>query len=227
MNPPDMTVTRMMAKTTHLFLLLFSFSLLPSLHAQKSDGWIFKNEKSGVKVYYRKTSGIYELKLITSIKSSLSGMVALLTQVDRYPKWGYKVVEAKELARQSETDQIYYSKLDFPWPMEDRDIVMHNTLVQDPVTRRITSVSEAAPDYIPEKEEVVRIRTAKTVWNIVPGAGGWLYVEYYINSDPGGNIPDWLVNMALDVGPREVIGNIRSFVALPEYQSAKLTYIRE
>lgn len=216
-----------MTKLITPLLAFFTLFFLPVLQAQSSDDWVFKNEKSGVKVYYRKTSGIYELKLITSIQSSLSGMIALLTEVSSYPAWGYKVVESKQLARQSDMDIVYYSKLDFPWPLDDRDIVMHNTMVQDPVTHRITSVSEAVPQYIPEKDGVVRIKTAKTVWNIVPGTGGWLYVEYYIYSDPAGNIPDWLINMALDVGPRETIQNIRKFVSMPQYQTAKLAYIRE
>ena len=202
-------------------------SLFFSLQAQKPGDWVLKNEKSGVKVYYRKTSDVYEIKLITSIKSNLSGLITLLGEVESYPKWGYKVAEAKQLSKTSATESIYYSKLDFPWPLDDRDIVMRNNIVQDPTSGKIIATSVAAPTYIAENFGVVRIQNAKTTWTIVPGTGGWLYVEYYIYSDPGGNLPDWLVNMAIDVGPRETIKNIRSFVGQPKYQDAKLDYIKE
>lgn len=205
-----------------LFFTFFSASL-----AQNPNEWILKNDKNGVKVFYRKTSDVYELKLVTSIKSSLSGLITLLSEVDNYPKWGYKVAESKLLSQKSETESVYYSRLDFPWPLDDRDIIMYNRVEQDPVSRKIVASSKAMPTYIPEKDGVIRINTARTVWTIIPGPGGWLYVEYYIYSDPGGSLPDWLVNMAIDVGPRETIKNIREFVVQPRYQSAKLAYIKE
>jgi hypothetical protein len=39
-------------------------------------------------------------------------------------------------------------------------------------------------------------------------------------------LPDWLVNMALDVGPRETIKSIRNFVQQEKYQSAKLAHVK-
>ena len=145
-----------------LITLVFScFYFLP--FAQNSNDWTLKNDKNNVKVFYRKTSDIYELKLITSIKSSLSGLVTLLSEVENYPKWGYKVSESKLLSQPSAQESVYYSKLDFPWPLDDRDIIMHNFVVQDPITRKIVATSEAAPKYLPENTGIVRIKTAKTI----------------------------------------------------------------
>ncbi|MBC7776730.1 MAG: START domain-containing protein [Phycisphaerae bacterium] len=210
-----------------LTLFLFVGYFASSLFAQKTDSWILKNEKEGVKVYYRKTSDIYELKLVTSLKVSLSGLVTLLSEVDNYPKWGYKVSESRELKKVSDWETYYYSRLDFPWPLDDRDIVVRSRVEQDPVTRRITATSVAVPDYLPTNKSVVRMRNAHTTWTLVPGLGGWTYVEYYIYSDPGGSLPDWLVNMALDVGPRETIKNIRSFVQQEKYQNIKLAHLKD
>lgn len=207
-----------------LILALLVFPAFSRIQAQ--DDWIFKNEKEGVKVYYRKTSDVYELKLITSLKVPLSGLVLLLSEVDNYPKWGYKVIESRELNKVSDMETYYYSKLDFPWPLDDRDIIVRSKMEQDPTTRRITATSIAQPDYLPANKGVVRMRTAKTTWTLIPGHGGWTYVEYYIYSDPGGSLPDWLVNMALEVGPRETIKNIRNFIMQEKYQSAKLAHVR-
>jgi hypothetical protein len=71
------------------------------------------------------------------------------------------------------------------------------------------------------------MRNAHTQWTLVPGKGGWVYVEYYIYSHPGGSIPDWMVNMAIDVAPRETIKNIREIIQQQRYQTAKLAYIKE
>jgi hypothetical protein len=203
--------------------LLLSFSL----RAQPKDGWALKNEKEGVKVYYKNSSNIQEIKLITSINSSMSGMVQLFSEVDLYPKWGYKIIEARLLHRVSPTEMYYYSKIDFPWPMSDRDIIMHSKMTQDPVSKKIVAISVAMPDYLPVNKDVVRIRNANTNWTIFPGTNGWLYSEYYIYSDPGGSIPAWLINLAIDVGPRETIKSIRNILKDPKYQRVKLTYIKE
>lgn len=216
-----------MKKNQLLLITIFNLFCFFAASAQTSDGWVLKNEKSGIKVYYRKTADVYELKLITSIKSSLSGLVTLLSEVDNYPKWGYKVSESRLLSQISPLESVYYSKLDFPWPLEDRDIIMHNKMVQDPASKKITATSVATPRYLPENDGVVRIENARTTWTIVPGTGGWLYVEYYIYSDPGGNLPDWLVNMAIDVGPRETINNIRNFIVQNKYQTVKLVSIKD
>lgn len=214
--------------TAKWLLPFFFFALFSTfLSAQNTDGWVFKNEKNGVKVYYKKTSDVHEIKMITSMKATLSGVVQLLNEVENYPKWGYKLSEAKLLKRVNDQEFYYWSKLDFPWPLNDRDIVVQAKVEQDSASRRVTSTSWAKPNYLPENKDVVRIKTTTTRWTIIPGAGGWLYIEYYIYSNPGGNIPDWLVNMAIDIGPLETLSNMRKMLQEPKYRTAKLAYIKE
>lgn len=223
-NFSDHTMPTPLRLSLVLPLLLLIFN---PLLAQNRDNWSLKNDKDGVKVYFKRSSDIHEIKLVTSLQTTLSGLVALLSEVERYPAWGYKVIESKLLKKVSDTEMYYYSKLDFPWPFNDRDLIMHTHLEQDPTTKRIVARSVAVPDYLPEKKDVVRIKNAHTEWTILPGSGGWPYVEYYIYSDPGGNLPDWLVNMAIDVGPRETIKGIRGFLKQEKYQKAKLAHIKE
>lgn len=223
-NFSDHTMPTPLRLSLAISLLLLIFN---PLLAQNRDNWSLKNNKDGVKVYFKRSSDIHEIKLVTSLQTTLSGLVALLSEVEHYPAWGYKVIESKLLKKVSDTEMYYYSKLDFPWPFNDRDLIMHTHLEQDPTTKRIVARSVAVPDYLPENKDVVRIKNAHTEWTILPGSGGWPYVEYYIYSDPGGNLPDWLVNMAIDVGPRETIKEIRGFLKQEKYQKAKLAHIKE
>lgn len=213
---------------THIALLVFaSFSAVFAAAQQPAEvAWVFKNEKDNVKVFYRRTADVHEVKLVSSIKTSLSGLVHLLGEVNLYPTWGYKVAESQLLQKVSDTEMYYHSRLDFPWPFNDRDIIMHTKLTQDPNSRAIIATSTAVPDFIPELKDVTRIRNAKTTWKIWPGANGWAYVEYYIYSDPAGNMPDWLVNMAIDIGPRETIKGLRDILKKPEYQAVTLAHIK-
>ncbi|MEO6037726.1 MAG: hypothetical protein ABIQ93_04875, partial [Saprospiraceae bacterium] len=103
-----------------LFLLLISIGLfqLP-VYSQGSDGWLLKNDKDNVQVFYKKTDDVQEIKLVTSLKTTLSGLVHLLSDVENYPNWGYKVMESRLLKRVSDTEMYYYTRLDFPWPLAD------------------------------------------------------------------------------------------------------------
>lgn len=209
-----------------LAILLLSTASLTFAQSTGED-WIYKGVKDGVKVFYRKKTDIYELKLVTSIQTTLSGIIQLFHEVENYPLWGYKVKESRLLKRISETETIYYSRLDFPWPLDDRDLIFHSKLEQDPFTKRVTSTSVSLPDYLPTYGGVVRIREANTKWVMIPGAGGWLYIEYYLHSDPGGSIPDWAVNLGIDMGPRETIKSLRTLLQQQKYQTIKLAHIKE
>jgi hypothetical protein len=193
----------------------------------QSPGWTLKNDKDGVKVYYRTTGDIHEIKLSTSLQTTLTGIMQLFAEVDKYPQWGYKVSEARLLKRISAHEVYYYSRLDFPWPMSDRDLVMHTKVVQDGVTRRVVATSTAVPDYLPEVKDVVRMREATTKWILLPRNDGWVDTEYIIHSDPGGAIPGWMVNMAIDVGPRETIASMRNILNKAYYQNARLAHIKD
>lgn len=195
--------------------------------AQTEQGWVFKNETDGVKIYHQQTSGMMHVKLSTTLKATLSGIATLFSEVETYPVWGYKVAESKLLRRVSPTEMYYYSKFDFPWPMEDRDIVLHSVLVQDPTTHRIIITNTPQPDYVAETKGVTRIRNSKTKWTITPAGNGNLNVEQQISTDSGSNMPDWLVKMTIDTGPKETIKGIRKTLTQQHYQTAKLGHIKE
>lgn len=208
-------------------ILTFLWLFLPALAVAQADGWVLKNNKDGVKVYYRSTGDVYEIKLVTSIQSSLSGIIHLFNEVPNYPKWGYKVTSAHLVKKVNEQEMYYRSTIDFPWPLDDRDVVMHSKLSQDEKTKAVYSVSVASPNAYPVQKNYLRMTESNTKWTLIPGPNGWVYVEYYIYSKPGGSIPDWLVNLAIDVGPRETILNIKNLLQQPAYKNIKLAYIKE
>ncbi|MEQ1747374.1 MAG: START domain-containing protein [Saprospiraceae bacterium] len=211
-----------------LFALVFSSSpLCGQIPNPDGSGWIFKKEKSGIKVYYRKTSDIHEMKLATTLEASLSGVAQMLDEVPYFTKWGYKISEARLVKRISPSEMIYYARVDFPWPLNDRDLVLHTKLVQDPENRIITATSTAEPIHVPEVDGIIRMKKVHTRWTVRPGASKHLELEYYLYSDPGGSLPNWVINLALDMGPRETIKRMREMLKEPRYHNVKLAHIKE
>jgi hypothetical protein len=206
--------------------LLLSFSIMTAA-AQAADNWVYKGEETGIKIYHQRADGLLHIKLATSLKAPLAGIAALFAEVSSYPKWGYKMVEARMLHRVSETEMYYYARYDFPWPIEDRDIILHSKLEQNQKSKTITIVNTPKPDYLPLTKGVQRIQNTTTQWLFVPGNGGWVYTEQLISTDSAEGIPDWLVKMTADTGPRETARGIQKALKAERFQTAKLVHIQE
>lgn len=208
-----------------LVLLLFIFVVPPpGIFAQN---WELRKETDGVKIYQRQTAAGHEIKLLTTFQYSLSAMVALFNNVADYPRWGYKVQQSRLLKRLNDNEFYYYQQFDFPWPLTDRDVVMHSRISQDPATHVVTLHSEAAPDYLPENDGFVRVRKANVQWTLTPLSANLIQAEYWLNSDPGGLLPDWTVNLAADTGPVQTVQNMKKVLAEEQYRAARLAYIKE
>lgn len=206
----------------YIYLILFTLLQIKGI-AQKD--WIFKNERNGVKVYYKKTSEVYELKMTTSVKTSTDGIIKLLSEIEHFPNWIYSVKSSKLVRRVSDTESFYYILLDFPWPLNDRDMIMHSKLEVDKERGIIYSRSSAAPNLLPPVEDVTRITHADLEWKLFQPKNGFLYFEYTNHTDPAGKIPDWLINLVLEKGPMESIRKMKTFVEKEDYVKAKVKYL--
>lgn len=203
--------------------LLFFFVLLQTTASAQKD-WVLQKEINGVKIYKRKTDDGHEIKLASTFNVAPAALVALFNNVPEYPKWGYKVAHSELLKRISDTDFYYYSRFDFPWPLNDRDVVMHTTIATEATTKIVTLTSKAEPDYIPEKEDLVRVRKANVTWQLTPKTDGTTEGEYSLNMSPGGLLPDAAVALASDDGPVETVQKMKKLLAEERYKNVKLQF---
>ncbi len=212
-------------------LLLAALALLvvaTTAFAQKND-WKLKKEVDDLKVYFRKgeTSGIKEVKVQFEVQASLRTIVATLKDVPAFTDWVYSCTEAELIKRVSDTESIYYSRIAFPFPMSDRDFIAKSRLTQNPNTKEIFVTVTGDYDYLPQKKDVVRMPKLIIKWHIQPVSAHKAIVNYHLVSNPGGSIPEWAVNMAIDKGPTYSMKNFREMLKKPKYQQAQLAYIQE
>lgn len=213
----------------YIILLSFNLLFLMTTSAQKAGPWELKKNKKEIKVYVRNNpaSPIKELKMEFTVKASMSAIVRLLQDVAAIPDWVYKCPEAYHLEKVSHSEEVYYNRMDFPWPLDDRDLIVRNKLVQDPITKVVRSESFNEPTFIAEKEGLVRIPKLHLWWEFTPKENGVVAVEYFLSSDPGGLIPAWMINLAIDQGPTQTIKAFRKILQEPKYRDAQLDFISE
>lgn len=216
-----------MDKRYYIFLLYLFNLISPGLSGQ-DNGWEFIKSNDGIEVYSRKSddSPVKEIKVQKVMETTLSSLVALMKDVENHKNWTYANKKAKILEKHSEFSWIFYGYSDAPWPVQDRDMVIHATLKQDSVTKVIKNEGECTPDYIPENEDVVRIPACHSLWTLAPLEDGKVLVSLEIQIDLGGSIPNWLINLVSSKGPYLTIKNMEDEVKKSPYKDAVLDYIK-
>lgn len=215
-------------KNTIFILLSFIFVSFTTFTDTQNE-WILKKQSDGVSVYNRgvESSEIKELRAVTQIKTSLSSIIALLNDKESYPQWVYKCGKAYTIKEVNEQEAICYQNVLAPWPLDNRDIVIHVKAYQDASTKIVHQSSTSKPDHIPTVDGHVRIIVFNASWVLTPLKNGVINCEYQLLFNPGGNIPIWLVNMAAIDGPFETTSNMRQMVMKEKYQKTHYTYIKE
>ena len=188
--------------------------------------WELKDEEDGIKVYTRQVnnSDIRAVKVESTVEATLSELAAVILDIPASSEWIYATKVCRVEKTLSPTEFIYYSEIDVPWPVNNRDFIVRVKVDYDPVTNRMTVSGENLPAYLPEKPDVVRIMHTVSTWTVVPD-GKNLNIEFVLHVNPGGSIPAWLVNLFATQGPKETFLNLRTQVKKPKYRNASYPFI--
>ena len=199
-----------MRRTALLILCAF---LASALYAQSSSGWKLKKSSDGVEVYYRQVenSPINEIKITTSFYGTLQSLLDIMRDVNSYPRWVYKCLSSELVDRSSPSEAYYYAVMDFPWPLSDRDFVAGSKIYSGANGKVVITV-KGAPDKVPVHKERVRVPVLDYRWEFIPSGNNNIQVKYYLRSDPGGELPAWLINLVIDQGPTQTVKNLRELL---------------
>ncbi|MFK7935978.1 MAG: START domain-containing protein [Saprospiraceae bacterium] len=193
----------------------------------QNDGFVYQGEKEGIKVFFKEStdSPIKELKLTMYFDAKMSTIVAALNDIPEIPNWVYKTTESRLVKRVSDTEYYYYNLLDFPWPLSDRDMVLHSKFHQDSKTKIAKSISKGKIGYVDEREDAVRMTDVKIEWIFYPTKEGRIKLEYYLSSNPEGAIPAWIVNLAVDHGPIKSMTGFRELLKKEKYKRQAFSFV--
>ncbi len=205
------------------FALLLTLFTYPDVEERS---WELKTNKEGIRIYLRPSadSPIKEIKVECALEATLSQVVTVLLDVNTTGQWVYATKSATLLKKVSPFELYYHSEIEIPWPASNRDFVAHMKVRQDPHTKVVTIDGPNVPDYVPQKEGVVRIQLGSGKWILTP-VGNKVHIEYYLMADPGGSIPAWLVNLFATKGPMESFQGLKKHIKKPAYSKARLSFI--
>lgn len=193
-------------------IVLFLF--IQSGIAQKGlDSWKLVSKEGNIEVFTRKSakSSFKEVRILAEFDVEMGAFIDALNDVPAYEDWIYKCKNPRLLKTLSENESYYYVQTELPFPMSDRDLVVHSRQWMGDDGESFHTHSVAAPDFIGEKNGMIRIQYYESHWDITENEYGRLLIEYKVITDPGGYLPAWLVNMVVTQGPVETMKELEIF----------------
>jgi hypothetical protein len=187
--------------TTSLILLLM---LLLQAGTTSAQGWKMTRNKDGIRVYQSEgTGGFKNIKVECSIPGSYESFVRALSNVSAFPSWVYANKGAHIIKKVNADDYYYYSETAIPWPLQNRDAVVHARIERDPNGRWLRLSETSVGGMMPPQSGKVRVTRSAISWMVMESKPGILNIVYLFEAEPGGAIPAWIANAFADKGPYE------------------------
>ncbi|MBC8319337.1 MAG: hypothetical protein H8E34_01305 [Bacteroidetes bacterium] len=214
-------------KYVGIFVLVF-FLNNAALGQEESD-WKLVKTNSDVKAYVKKVSYIQinKVKVESVVETTLSELVTLIKDAKNHCAWVFLNEKAEIIEVTNDFKWKYYAHISAPWPVTDRDFITDVTLKQNNIDYSITILSVAMPDFLPDKEDCVRIPYIISQWTLNPLKDGQVHVSLEIEVDIGGTIPAWLVNLAVTKGPLSTMNGLIRVLQTDKYKGVILDYVDE
>jgi len=198
-------------------LILCLLTILPIWAGQ--NPWQTVKEKEGIIVKTRAVegSGFKEFQGVTYVRASLASLIALLSDTSAYTQWMPNCIEAYQVKRTSAYENFIYTLRKAPWPVANRDMVIHTVTTRNKNDHSILIRMAGAPGLVPEKAGTVRVDKLAGFWKLTP-RGDTVEIIYQVHADLGGNVPEWLANSTSVDQPYKVLSNIRQLVTADKYR---------
>lgn len=188
--------------------------------------WQLKKELKNIEIF---TANAPDTKFIsvlgkTTIKTSLSSLLALVLDASACSEWVY-LCESSQIHQQiSDTELYLYTATNLPWPVKDRDILVHIKISQNPKDLSVAVKAIAKPNVYPLQENYLRITESTSIWKFIPLNNGTIQIEVYSNVNPAGAIPTWLSNRLITKTPYISLKNMRALVQSGKYDNKRIPY---
>jgi hypothetical protein len=194
-----------MVRLPFLFVLC---TLLKPASAQYN--WKLEKQKDGISVYLSDVPGsnFKAVKTECTLTGTYIKLVALLTNVSRFPDWIYHCKTSTLLQQKNPLDFIYYSETSMPWPVSNRDVIIHMRIRTDSLPRFLVISGKGEPDFLPRIISKVRVPHYEANWKVTMPTPKTIPISYIIEIDPGGSIPAWAANSFIVDGPYGTMKNL-------------------
>lgn len=196
------------------FLIIVFFTFFSWMSFNQEKDCELRKSAEGIEVYTCKMadSKINSIQSSFRVSASFSALAKALLDLENFHKWQYKIVKTEMLKWISMDEFIYRAELQTPWPVSNRDLILHVKMSATSNPNEYHFSAMGRPDFIPSRDGFVRVPVSEAHWYIKVLDKSNIQVRHSILIDPGGSIPAWLMNLSLAEGPYETFRNLRAYL---------------
>ena len=168
--------------------------------------WKIVKASDNIKVYTAATDEGYDaIKIEATVSASLEDFVAFINDADSYRQWVYGCTYSKTISTEGDNILFYETVTDMPFPIQDRYLKVKSTQIVSKSEWNSHSIAQSA-----EKSDMVVIENFDSRWHVVKLPNHSISIHYVVKTEPGGIIPAWLYNLAVDMGPYNTMRNLKT-----------------
>ena len=203
-----------------LFLFLSILCSLPVFGVDTAskipkNDWVHITTRDKIEVFSKKNidSPIRSLRAQGLINSKIDDIIAILRNVEGARDWIPNLVERSYVQNISDREAILYDVSDLPWPVTDRDMVVHHKifLAEDKESLILQFKSVDHPDK-PLHSEYIRAILIDGSIDFIP-RGDKTFVRITLKVDPMGNIPKFVVNLVQVNMPYDFLSSLNRYAS--------------
>ncbi len=206
-------------------ILIIAALFSGAVSAATNNYWQFESDSDGITIYsHEHEKGLVEIRARMFTKTTYSAFLSLLEDSDNIPNWIDKASHSRVLKQISATENIVYTQFSAPWPVINRDMVTYSKYWVDELGFTL-KIKDAPESTYAVQKGYIRIRSVDASWTLSKLTNGTTLIEYKAFADPGGILPNWLVNKLSKESARATFTKLRQ--QLPKYQKYSHPQINE
>ncbi|MEC9465818.1 MAG: START domain-containing protein [Myxococcota bacterium] len=200
---------RSLARFLAVAFTAISLTASPAIAA---DSWevISTDENFVTKRKHVEGSSIFAFRGETVADVSIGRILSVFTDSERRKDWVDRFYSTNDLKKMGEFERTYYIRFGLPFPIEDRDYVLHAKSTIDEESRVVTAHIQSVEDETkPIDDCCVRAQAYGTFYRFeaIPGENK-TKVEVEVHTNPKGMLPSWLVNLIQKNWPRKTLNGL-------------------
>ncbi|MDH3652311.1 MAG: START domain-containing protein [Saprospiraceae bacterium] len=196
---------------TNFFWFLIAGLIPISVDVGNSHHWKLIRKSDSIRVYTGSGEHRYKaVRIEAVINVPLNEFVDFINDVAKYPLWVYKCSQSLTLETPAGASVKYWMVSDFPFPFKDRELTVVSEQAFD-ADGIYHSRSVAKPAFDGRDQNVV-ITKFESKWIVMPLGRERIKIDYEMMTEPGGNIPAWLYNLAVHKGPFYTMNHLKQIL---------------
>ncbi len=213
-------------------IAMFFLSLWPAFAIQ----WEQLIDKSSIQVYVSDFPGsdLKQFKGEVLLASSIDSVVALFSDQSSCVKWLYQCEDSLEIDQVSFGERFIYHVNGVHSFADSRDYILHTKIYREVSSGVITIELKAVPNYCKDRTtsicfrvnqfDYIRVTKLTGRYKLIPMSENRVKVIWTQHIEPGGRLPDFIVNRLLKKIPYESLKRMRELVLGHPYNTALLKF---